>query len=432
MAMLLMCVFGVHAKQFQIEDGKLRFSCDSKNKTATVQKCIKPSYTGTISIPEDLLCDDGTYTVKSIDACAFMNCKLKAIHFPSTLTKIGSSAFEGCSNFYKDKGFTIPSGVTKIEMEAFKGCKFIKVTIPSTVKTIGEGAFENSKIKTVVFEKPKSTLSLGDRAFCGCKSLTSADMPSGVNKMGQGVFENCTALATVSVPGTVKTIPAYGFHGCTALKTVTLASGVTKIDFNAFQAAGLESLRIPDTVTAIGQYAFAASTIRSVVLPAPLKSVGYCVFTGCESLTSVTLPAGLVTIESGAFYECKALPSIHLGRAVTDIGQAAFYGCDKLMAVTSDNPTPPDCTGTVFGDATLNNARLTVPEASVLAYSNAVVWSDFRWLLNTGVEGVAVDMDNTDAAVYYDLNGTCHTERPTVPGVYVRRTGNRTSKIYIR
>lgn len=419
------------AKIYQVEDGTLRFRIDTQKKEASVMKCLKTSSTGTINIPDDiLLMDDGkTYKVKGIEACAFQNCKLKAVRFPVSLVTIESNAFAGCPNFYKDKKLEIPDGVKTIGMEAFKGGKFTSLSIPSSVTKIDENAFSGSAITTITFAKPKSSLEICFRAFANCKQLTALTLPSGVTKTGQAAFSGCTALTSVSTPATLTTISSYCFEDCKALKTVTLPSGLRKIDFNAFMGSGIEHIDIPNTVSEIGQYAFAGSTIRTINLPAQLTSVGYCLFTGCANLTAVVIPGNVTTIESGAFYDCTSLASVIITSKVKYIEQAAFYGCDKLMTVRSDNPTPPICSGTIFSDATLNAAELIIPQASHQTYKTANQWRDFKWFNKGAVEEVYCD-DNADA-IYYDLKGNLYTEKPTTPGLYIRRQGATTTKLLI-
>jgi len=62
---------------------------------------------------------------------------------PSSVTTIGRGAFYNCDNLVY---ITIPSSVTTIDAYAFSYCdNIISITIPSSVKTIGDNAFDNCR-----------------------------------------------------------------------------------------------------------------------------------------------------------------------------------------------------------------------------------------------------------------------------------------------
>ena len=106
----------------------------------------------------------------SIGNNTFYNCKaLTTVNLPDTLTSIGSSAFYGCTGLTGD--LVIPSNVTTIGINCFQNCtslngnliinsselvaipnyafsgctNFNKITLPSTVKSVGSYAFEEQK-----------------------------------------------------------------------------------------------------------------------------------------------------------------------------------------------------------------------------------------------------------------------------------------------
>lgn len=90
--------------------------------------------------------------IQTIGERAFYgNIELAAITFPSTLRAIGESAFENC--FWNGTTFngvlSLPSGLQTIGASAFKDCGITGINIPSTVTSIGSGAFVGSKLMTV-------------------------------------------------------------------------------------------------------------------------------------------------------------------------------------------------------------------------------------------------------------------------------------------
>ena len=96
---------------------------------------------------------------------------------------------------YKGKGreVSIPDSVTSIGENAFEGCKSIaSITIPDSVTSIENNAFEDCKsIASITI--PDSVTSIGDKAFYGCKSIASITIPDSVTSIGDKAFYGCNA-----------------------------------------------------------------------------------------------------------------------------------------------------------------------------------------------------------------------------------------------
>ena len=71
------------------------------------------------------------------------------------------------------------------------------MTIPNSVKSIGDYAFENCSGLTSV-TIPDSVTSIGWNAFCGCSSLTSVTIGNGVTSIGMNAFIDCSVLTSVT------------------------------------------------------------------------------------------------------------------------------------------------------------------------------------------------------------------------------------------
>ena len=88
--------------------------------------------------------------------------------------------------------------VTSIGNNAFTGCydSLTGITIPDSVTSIGESAFEACMLLTDI-TIPDSVTSIGNAAFCDCESLASATIGNGVTSIGQIAFFNCVSLTSV-------------------------------------------------------------------------------------------------------------------------------------------------------------------------------------------------------------------------------------------
>ncbi|MEG1068037.1 MAG: leucine-rich repeat domain-containing protein, partial [Anaerovoracaceae bacterium] len=104
----------------------------------------------------------------------------------ANLTNIGSFAFKECSNLTT---VTLPNSVKTIGDEAFNGCTSLVMVMMPKVETIGVNAFRGCfKLETVIMSEVK-TISGG--VFAECKALTSAIMPVATT-IGDYAFKNCT------------------------------------------------------------------------------------------------------------------------------------------------------------------------------------------------------------------------------------------------
>ena len=157
--------------------------------------------------------------VKVIGDEAFQGCEsLTSINIPNSVTTIGNWAFEGCNSL---TSINIPNSVTTIGDWAFGECDSLtNITIPSSVVTIIGNPFmlwygnlkNESKAfiyeDNVLFNKNKTTL-IEYRA-----KGTSCTIPNSVKTIRNVAFENCESLTNINIPNSVTTIGEYAFGNC--------------------------------------------------------------------------------------------------------------------------------------------------------------------------------------------------------------------------
>ena len=142
---------------------------------------------------------------------------------PDGLETIEERAFETIGNLV---GITIPGSVKSIGEYAFSNCSVSSITIPGSVKSIGEYAFDGTDLKEVnynaeefvylcsTFEKVtlgNNVKKIADYAFQNCGSLSSITIPDGVESIGIYAFQNCTGLSSITIPGSVGYIGDFAF-----------------------------------------------------------------------------------------------------------------------------------------------------------------------------------------------------------------------------
>ena len=150
----------------------------------------------------------------------------------------------------------IPSEIadyTVTEISSWCGGGYISVTIPDTVKKLNMAAFWSCYyLEEIIFGENSQLEVIGDYAFQDCRSLKSVTIPASVKELGEGAFMN-TFDKTLDVPGGIDFADTY------SLTSVKVAEGsqLETIGEYAFQNQQvLQSVWIPESVTAIGKTAF--------------------------------------------------------------------------------------------------------------------------------------------------------------------------------
>lgn len=227
--------------------------------------------------------------------------------------------------------------VVEIYNSAFKSNnKIISVSIPSTVKKLGEFAFcACTNLTTVTGSQYVTTIE--GSAFAECKSLKSLDI-SGAASLGNYICRDCKSLANVKLYDKLEKTPMCMFSGCTEKLNVNFPSNLKVIGNGTFWGASIESIVLPDSVVEIEKYAFRyCDNLKSITLPSNLETIGGLVFEQCHSLETITLPSKLKTISGGAFSFCDSLKEINIPDSVTTIGSECFSYCKKLTTVKLSN-----------------------------------------------------------------------------------------------
>ena len=331
--------------------------------------------------------------VTAIPRSCFDGCSsLESIAIPEGVTDIGNGAFSGCNL----NALTLPESLEAIESSAFNGNSLLKsVNIPAKVKTIEPQAFYNCGLTDLVI--PEGVQTIGNYAF-KYNSLKKLTLPSTIKSIGEGAFDSYSGYLQSIICNAV-TPPMLGDNAFSS--GIMPSIKVPLASIAAYRKAygwknysnyyGGEEIidgvayRIDDK----GAYVQAAYMTESEVSLAenvafegaqyPLYKIADNAFAGNGSITLVTVPATVEAIGSNAF-------------------DGVTYPIIKIKATT-----PPVLA------SKLPMFSAIVPPASVKAYKAANYWKDMT-IIGEGKNDIEV---TTSATV--DLTEAIMTQAKITP-----------------
>jgi len=205
-------------------------------------------------------CDFNGAKLTEIPESAFYSCSsLKKIELPDTVTKLGSSAFEGC-NQLNSINYT---NITYFDSDSLYGTQLQYVFLDKHVEYVGETAFS----KTYVFIANDTIPETWDKNISSStsdqyKPIVGAKIAKNyiytLNEQGATLHRYIGSLKRIVLPSTIGgytvTEVGQGFdsYNDACLNTIALENGL-------YHSIALKSVIIPNTVTTISPYAFAKS-----------------------------------------------------------------------------------------------------------------------------------------------------------------------------
>ncbi|MBP2691350.1 MAG: leucine-rich repeat protein [Muribaculaceae bacterium] len=255
--------------------------------------------------------------------------------------------------------FTVTEGgknkhyyVDAIGYKAFNKCTNLATVIfnsKSAIKAIGDSAFAESRIKAITL--PATVESVGDYAFDRCGNLADVTLSESLRTIGNYAFNECTALPKIEIPGSVKSIGDYAFYHTSNLVELILNEGLETIGKYAFCQKYhinrlFEPLYMPSSLKSVGEMAFANFNPEYVNI-ADLASwcnidfadwsanplCGTSLYLNDVKIENLVIPDSVVEIKPYAFASVKGIEPITLNDGLKRIGEYAFCQCYAVSIV---------------------------------------------------------------------------------------------------
>ena len=299
---------------------------------------------GNVTIPSQVSNGGKEYKVTSVAYKAFMDSSVTGVTLPETVKIIGESAFRDSLI----TSFAMPDSVTEIGMYSFSGTSSMEsVTVSSNLAKISASAFSQSGITAL--KLPEGVKEIGENAFNMCASLQKIELPASLVNIGKQAFWSAEALRTVTIAdgSKLENISDIAFQWCSTLKSINLPSGLKTIGENAFaNCTSLTDIGLgtDSKLEDLGAGAFSTTKITSFYFPASLKNIGERPLASCTALTELTAAAdntfyssadGILFSKDGTAlvqYPANRKASEYTTPdSVTEIGSYAFQGTSSRL-----------------------------------------------------------------------------------------------------
>ena len=332
------------------EYSKLKKATLGNGLTSIGDKAFYDCYLKNIVLPDGL---------QEIGEMAFYRSSLTEIVIPDGVETVGAGAFSYC---YALKTIALPDKYVRYDNYYSSYSNSYSIYNMPFAHTGWWDLQENGLIyiNTTCFGY-KGTISALDTLVISseCKyisyhafdeiGVTSVTLPASIKSVGEGAFGYSSSLNKVNYTGTIDEWCEIDFEYYYANpiyysknlyindELVEEANITTATEIKPYVFYGytpLTSVTISDSVTSIGSYAFYdCHNLTSLTIGNSVTSIGSCTFSVCRLLTNIIIPDSVTDIADYAFSSIKNLTKVTIGKGVTSIGDHAFWHCYRLVEI---------------------------------------------------------------------------------------------------
>ena len=174
--------------------------------------------------------------------------------------------------------------------------------------------------------------------------------------------------------------------------------------------------------------------MKCYTIPESVTEIGDNAFYYCNKLSTLIVPEGVESIGENAFDECP-LKILHLPGSISAIGLEAFYRSSNspIEKIYYNATEPVSGDKNIFTQKSYENTTLYIPKGTSGKFLLVSPWMYFRNIQEidfSGIDGVESDEYGDAPVEYYNLQGI-RVENPE-PGLYIRRQGDKSTKVYIK
>ena len=267
-------------------------------------------------------------------ACRDIN---KKVTIPSYIKHICSGAFDQCKQM-KQIEFEENSQLETIGRTCFSYGEFEYIKFPSKLKSIGPELFNQAHIKTCEFDENCPLKVIPNSTF-NCTSLKTISLPKDLFSFERN-WAIYTKITQIDIPPTNPYLTYIDIqHKIIAGKTDPQSP---VFDLLIYACRDVQNANIPASIRHISSYAFqGCKNLQTLQFAAgsSINTLGDRCFCECESLLHVSLPAGLQKYGEFIFRECESLQTFDFLDREIYIDIEFFGGCRNLNVINCPNAT---------------------------------------------------------------------------------------------
>ena len=319
---------------------------------------------------------------------------LISVNIPPTVKIIEQNVFTSSRSL---NSISISEGLVSIGSQAFYNCEGTStIFVPSTVTSIAESAFGGwngflnvdernpnfSSFDGVLYNKTKTKL-------IQCPTIKSGifNIPSSVSTIGTGAFELCRNITSIIFTEAITIIERGAFSYCTGITSMNLPNTVTSLDLATFNGSGLTSIIIPNSITTIGESVFwGCGNLTSITIPSSVKTIGSGALGYCGNLTSIkvenVVPIYLTASKDVFLGVNKTTCTLHVPYGTTSLYRAANQWQDFTNIVEDTKGFLVASNSVTIGST--EGSNVSIPIKANIAWQ---AQSNQSWLTVTPVSG---------------------------------------------